>query len=486
MKPLRTLCCGLCTFALLWGNGSIEAATFTPVGDLPGGDFDSVTTDVSDDGMTVVGFSMSDLGTESFRWTPDGGLLALSSFTGEAVPTIARAVSDSGSIAGQLGFTEEQCTVDAENIPEAAVWTESFGFLPIGGSASYAHDLSADGTAVTGTTCEFFVDQTTGEPFEVERPYHWTETGGLFVLGHRGEGFGISADGNVIAGYGPLRNDDGSFSNQAFRWTPGLTPPDVAEVLGFIGTSELPSVSEAYDISANGEVIVGAYIRNEEGAIVEGFRWTEQNGFEGLGHLADFPSFVFDVSDDGNVIVGEQWLSESGILDGDFNDNFSVEQGDLDLVLLNWGEDGTTPPDGWTKDLPSGNIDQAELDGVLLNWGESGPNIDATIWDPVNGLRNLKTVLVEELDLGEDLEGWSLIRGNGISADGLTIVGFGINPEGNQEGFVVTLDPPVMTAASTSAAVPEPTTLFAVLIGGIAAVTYRYTSRTRQRLCDMN
>jgi uncharacterized membrane protein len=264
-----------------------------------------------------------------------------------------------------------------------------------------------------------------------------------------------------------------------------LTDPDFAEPLGVIGVSELPSVSEAYDISANGEVIVGAYIPNEEGAKVEGFRWTEESGFEGLGQLVNFPSFVFDVSDDGTVIVGEQWLSDSGILDGDYNDNFSVEQADLDLVLLNWGEDGTTPPDGWTKDLPSENIDQEELDGVLLNWGDSGPNIMATIWDTENGLRDLQALLVEEFDLGSELEGWSLIRGNGISADGLTIVGFGINPEGNQEGFVIQLDPPLM-AASAAAAVPEPATIVSLVISGIVGVTYLRTWRTRLRRQELD
>jgi hypothetical protein len=44
-----------------------------------------------------------------------------------------------------------------------------------------------------------------------------------------------------------------------------------------------------------------------------------------------------------------------------------VEQADLDLVLLNWGQPGV--PGGWVHDLPEGTIDQAELDGVLLNWG---------------------------------------------------------------------------------------------------------------------
>jgi hypothetical protein len=56
---------------------------------------------------------------------------------------------------------------------------------------------------------------------------------------------------------------------------------------------------------------------------------------------------------------------------GDYNGNGSVEQADLDLVLLNWGT--ANVPASWVNDLPDGNIDQAELDGVLLNWGNTAP-----------------------------------------------------------------------------------------------------------------
>ena len=50
----------------------------------------------------------------------------------------------------------------------------------------------------------------------------------------------------------------------------------------------------------------------------------------------------------------------------------TVEQADLDLVLLNWGQTLTTPAEiGWVRDLPVGPVDQAELDGVLLNWGNA-------------------------------------------------------------------------------------------------------------------
>jgi hypothetical protein len=55
----------------------------------------------------------------------------------------------------------------------------------------------------------------------------------------------------------------------------------------------------------------------------------------------------------------------------DYDGSGTVEQADLDFVLLNWGAGTGTPPAGWINDLPTGAIDQAELDKVLLNWGRS-------------------------------------------------------------------------------------------------------------------
>jgi hypothetical protein len=64
-------------------------------------------------------------------------------------------------------------------------------------------------------------------------------------------------------------------------------------------------------------------------------------------------------------------LKESSLL-GDYNGNGLVEQGDLDLVLGNWGTQTPPIPPTWTNDPPSGLVDQQELDRVLGNWGRSG------------------------------------------------------------------------------------------------------------------
>ena len=60
-----------------------------------------------------------------------------------------------------------------------------------------------------------------------------------------------------------------------------------------------------------------------------------------------------------------------GNLAGDFNGSGSVEQGDLDLVLNNWGGPRTAGFVANTDGLATTGVDQEELDRVLNNWGSS-------------------------------------------------------------------------------------------------------------------
>jgi len=62
--------------------------------------------------------------------------------------------------------------------------------------------------------------------------------------------------------------------------------------------------------------------------------------------------------------------------DGDYDGDGFVGQGDIDLVLLNWGDDVSGgAPNGWTSNFPTGNVDQDELDAVLLNWGQGSQGL---------------------------------------------------------------------------------------------------------------
>ncbi len=112
-----------------------------------------------------------------------------------------------------------------------------------------------------------------------------------------------------------------------------------------------------------------------------------------IGSQEAFAGLVLGSSDDGDFTLGsidsvvldpntdevlENYLPMLTLefavaeLAGDYNGSGQVEQGDLDLVLQNWGVDATAgPPAGWVNDLPEGLIEQTELDGVLQNWGSS-------------------------------------------------------------------------------------------------------------------
>jgi len=73
---------------------------------------------------------------------------------------------------------------------------------------------------------------------------------------------------------------------------------------------------------------------------------------------------------------------------GDFNSDGFVSQGDLDLVLLNWG-DAVAPAGFDEAALSSGGpfdslVSQNELDDVLLNWGNGTPPAVTAVPEPTS------------------------------------------------------------------------------------------------------
>jgi hypothetical protein len=117
--------------------------------------------------------------------------------------------------------------------------------------------------------------------------------------------------------------------------------------------------SDALNLS---EATIGVTTLVPEDAVNLGIAW--------IPHSVEDVTFEYlDVGLDEVLPGSVQYIDD---IPGDYNANGVVEQSDLDLVLLHWGQPALPVPEGWFNDLPLGLIDQAELDGVLLNWGAGG------------------------------------------------------------------------------------------------------------------
>jgi len=199
--------------------------------------------------------------------------------------------------------------------------------------------------------------------------------------------------------------------------------------------------------SANGVSADGAVIVGDGGLVPFGFgawRWTEAQGPVNLGSLGGaFPfTRAMAVSGDGRVVIGNgygpngfeafRWTAEEGM----------VGLGDLvGGSFSSWANGGVS------------------YDGSIIVGGSQSAEYasDAFIWDAAHGMRSIKNVLQDEYGL--DLTGWNLEEAYGLSADGLTISGWGFNPLGQREAWV--------------AHIPEPASLALLLIGLSVALRRR-------------
>lgn len=179
----------------------------------------------------------------------------------------------------------------------------------------------------------------------------------------------------------------------------------------------------------------------------EAFRWTVAGGMLGLGHLPgttrSSQGIAFGVSGDGSVVVGAsgghafRWTSAAGLIDlgvgtaYGVSDDGSVVVGDSGGEAVRW-----TSPEGLVAlGDPSSTAYAASADGsIIVGRGSKG----AFLWDTTHGIRPLRDVLQDQ---GLDLTGWTLSEARDVSADGLTLVGSGINPDGNPEAWIAVLSP---------------------------------------------
>lgn len=370
MRHWATLGCAVLLAALLVqvpprasANGDgVGPASFTPLGDLPGGAFRSEARAVSSDGLVVVGDSDSADGTEALRWTRAGGLEGLGDLPGGLFLSTALGISADGAVI--VGSSQSQLTSGFGN--EAFRWTRAGGMvglgeLPGGSEASVARAASADGSVIAGTS------SAAGALFQA---CGWFSGGPPTVLPDLAGGIafsnanGVSGDGSRIVGQGTGAD--------------GLAAATFSVSGAALLPTGLPGIesSGAFGISQDGTVIVGS-IGLAEGS--RAARWTAA-GIEDLGDLAG---------------GGDGAAARACSLDGS--------------VIVGSGQDA------------------------------SGPT--AFVWTRETGMVAVRDRLAA---LGVPLPGgWSLFAAYGVSGDGRTIVGTGINGAGQTEGWVAYLGEPV-------------------------------------------
>jgi len=320
-----------------------------------------------------------------------------------------------------------------------------------GGSRDYdnirANEVSADGSVVVGS---------------IERGYYiknetvafrWTQADGINIIARGNSGspyrppfssaYRVSDDGSVVIG--TSWNEGyryGTGYSSSFQWTQNL------------GLTENFPVAYPNDMSANGSVFVESVPgQNYYDPFprppfppydpYKAYRWTQETGRVPLGNLGNNSSdtLASAVSADGSVIVGF-----SGNANG-YEEAFrwTQETGMMDLGSLDPNVASST-----AKDV---SADGSIVVGYSRNANGSQ---EAFRWTQETGMVSLKETLI---GAGLDVSGWTLDEATGISADGFTIVGNGINPLGKSEAWVANLSPEP---------IPEPLTI----LGSMAAIAF--------------
>lgn len=284
---------------------------------------------------------------------------------------------------------------------------QGLGFLPDNNPDDFdyptsgASGVSADGSIIVGSGTEI-IDDGSGLGF----PNFAVSFGGQpgKLLADSGAG-AVSADGSTVVGYTWI-GESGPGDTEAFHLKGGI--------LTKLGRLVPDGQTYATAVSADGSVVAGVTgfaTRNEA------WRWTSQGGLEGLGILTPQAnrSEVTDMTPDGAYIVGWSYTTGTG-----------------NARAVRWLPNLEIEPifEGFGQDSYARAVSD---DGAIVvgRWAN-----DAVVWDETNGMQSIKQILA---DAGIDLAGWTLLEATAVSADGQKIAGWGTNPDGQREPWLVDL-----------------------------------------------
>jgi probable HAF family extracellular repeat protein len=262
------------------------------LGYLPQGRSYSIAFSASDDGGTIVGQGLSQVGFEAFRWTPSTGMIALGDLPGGAVNAAAYAVSGNGLVVVGCGASNKG--------REAFRWSPLDGWTPLGDLAGGRFESAARGVSFDGSVVVGYGTREAGP-----EAFAWTAGTGLVGLGFLPGGDAsaaraVSRNGRAVVGWS--KSDAGTL---AFRWT---------ELEGMSSLGDLPggdAYSSATDVSFDGGIVVGTSSTSNG---MEAFIWDAYSGMRpvqtvltakyGLNLSGWRLTTVQAVSADGRTLVG--------------------------------------------------------------------------------------------------------------------------------------------------------------------------------------
>lgn len=327
--------------------------------------------------------------------------------TGATLGSDANSVSADGSVV--IGTSDNRCFrwTRESGVTEILDATGQFRLLN-------AYDVSGNGLVALGHSQHI--------ESGVHRFFRWLPESADFDLLH--SSLAASFDGSVMVGKAGIGVP--GFTD-AFRFEYGkpierlITPPEYES-------------AQADDVNGDGSVVVGRLERlNTTGQIVEQAAvWTSVTSPPAFleNHEQGYPSAASKISQDGLAVVG--WAA------------FEEVPRDGQRAAVRWSlADGrmlVLHPDKDFESYSTGvSADGRRVVGSYQH--RQGGIKNSFVWDESGELKDLQDWLMD-LGLGSDLAGWSSLRASDISADGLTIVGNGLNPDGELEAFVATVPEP--------------------------------------------
>jgi uncharacterized membrane protein len=223
----------------------------------------------------------------------------------------------------------------------------------------------------------------------------------------------MSADGGVLVGGGGVGVPP---VNQPLAWT-------AATGFYLLGTSPDSALTTgaALGVSADGSAVVGFWADPDNALHTDAFAWTAAGGMANLGVLAGgrHESVALASTPFGNIVVGFGTSAR-----GREAMRWTVATG---MVAL-----GSLPGGCYWSEATA-----VSADGQVIAGPTSRGNGPAFIWYAADGMHDLAAVLQAEGATG--LAGWTLMWPNGITPDGQTIVGYGMNPAGHYQAWLATL-----------------------------------------------